>query len=106
MLACTGCTSLEPRAADSAYACMERVRASIPTQLPDKRQHCLAGAGIARQCSLSEAYLAGLGKELRDLFGDGDASWADWRADRAGIRCGRSVSDATGIDSCCAAAGY
>jgi hypothetical protein len=102
----TGCASREPRADDSTYGCMQTVRAQIPTNLPDKRQHCLAGAQITRQCSVGEAYVASLGKELRDLFGTGDASWSDWRADRAGMRCGRAARDTAQIERCCAAAGY
>ncbi len=34
-----------------------------------------------------------LSKELKDLFGGGDAEWGDWRADRVGIACARSASD-------------
>lgn len=101
----SACTSLQPRPAVSTLGCMQAVRAQLPDKGADKRLHCLASAQIARQCSVGEAYLAGVGKELRDLFGAGDAEWDDWRADRAGVRCGRA-SDATTIEVCCAQRGY
>jgi hypothetical protein len=96
---------MQPRPADSMLGCMQAVRAQLPENPADKRLHCLVSAQIARQCSVSEAYLAGMGKELRDLFGAGDAEWADWRADRAGVRCGRSSDEAV-IEACCARQGY
>lgn len=73
----------------------------MPVDLPDKRAHCLAAGLIARHCSVGEAYFAGAGKELRDLFGHGDADWADWRADRIGIRCARRVGDDEQLRQCC-----
>jgi hypothetical protein len=57
-------------------------------------------------CNLSEAYLAGAGKELRDLLGAGDAEWTDWQADRAGVDCARHAQDDSGIADCCAERGY
>jgi hypothetical protein len=101
----SACTSLQPRPEISSLGCMQAVRAQLPTDRPDKRLHCLASAQIARQCSVSEAYLAGMGKELRDLFSAGDAEWADWQADRAGVRCRRN-GDAETIEACCAEQGY
>jgi hypothetical protein len=100
------CSSVQPRPATSSYGCMQAVRAQLPAGLPDKRLHCLAAAQIARQCSVGEAYLAGMGKELADLFGGGDAEWADWQADRAGVGCGRMSSMEVDIQSCCAVRGY
>jgi hypothetical protein len=85
---------------------MQAVRAQLPTEYNDKRLHCFASAQIARQCSVTEAYMAGIGKEISDLFGHGDAEWADWRADRAGVSCGRTQIDAADIQACCAAKGY
>jgi hypothetical protein len=67
----------------------------------DKQTHCLAAGLIARYCSRSEAYMAGAGKELRDLLGGGDAEWADWRADRAGIACAKIAADDSAIAVCC-----
>lgn len=82
------------------------VQDKLPSGLPDPRAHCLASGLIARYCSGGEAYLAGAGKELRDLLGAGDAEWADWRADRAGIDCARSASDDDALATCCANRGY
>ena len=102
----TGCASREVRADDSSHACMARVRSELPEGIPDGRAHCLAAGGIARRCSVLEADIAGVGKEMQDLFTGGDASWDDWKADRAGIRCAQQVEDGAALDQCCAAAGY
>lgn len=58
---------------------------------------------IARYCSKTEATLASIGKEVRDLFGPGDADWADLRADRAGLRCAGEAGD-DAVAQCCLAA--
>jgi hypothetical protein len=78
----------------------------LQSELPDKRAHCLAGGLISRYCSITEAYLAGAGKEVRDLLGGGDAEWADWRADRVGIECARESADDALLAACCSAHGY
>lgn len=101
MLLC-GCASAPERPAKSSYACMAAVRAQVPSDIPDKRAHCLVAGGIAQRCSVTEARLAGVGKELRDVFTRGDASWADWRADRAGIACAGKSRDAGELAACCA----
>jgi hypothetical protein len=107
LAACATVPNRPPRPAKSSYGCMEAVvKEKVPSNLPDKRQHCLAGGFIARYCSGSEAYLAGAGKELRDLFGGGDAEWGDWRADRAGIACARSANDDDELTKCCEQSGY
>lgn len=102
----TGCASVPHRAAQASYDCMRVVRDALPPDLPDKRAHCLAAGGIAQQCSVVEADMAGIGKEVRDVFNHGDASWADWRADRAGIRCARQSGAEAELTACCQAAGY
>lgn len=108
LLTLTGCASLSgQRLAHSSYGCMEAVvREKVPEDLRDKHRHCLAGGLIARYCSLSEAYLAGLGKELGDLLGPGDAEWKDWQADRAGVRCARKSVTDEDVAACCTRAGY
>ena len=78
----------------------------LPAGLPDSRAHCMASGLIARYCSRTEAYMAGLGKELRDLLGPGAAEWRDLRADRAGIACAREAKDDTEIATCCSRQGY
>ena len=81
---------------------MAAVRAELPADIPDSRAHCLAAGGIALRCSVTEARLAGVGKELRDAFTRGDVSWADWRADRAGIACAKRSRDGAELAACCA----
>lgn len=78
----------------------------LPPDLPDKRAHCLAGGLIARYCSVGESYLAGIGKELSDLLGAGDAEWSDWQADRAGIRCAREGANDEALARCCESRGF
>ena len=65
-------------------------------------KHCVASALIARQCSVAEAALAGMGKELKDVFTAGNSSWADWRYDRKGMRCARHAGEENSLSSCCA----
>jgi hypothetical protein len=102
-----GCASTAPRPAKSTYGCMEAVVTNkLPVGLPDSRAHCMASGLIARYCSRSEAYMAGIGKELRDLLGTGDAEWRDWRADRVGIACARDAKEDIEIASCCSARGF
>jgi len=105
--ACASIANRPPRLAHSSYGCMEAVlQEKLPQNLPDKRAHCLAGGLIARYCSITEAYLAGAGKEVRDLLSQGDAEWRDWQADRTGIACARETQDDAGVATCCSARGY
>src|SRR5215213_597981 len=100
-----GCASIPgrpARIAPSSYGCMNAVvRDKLPGGAPDKHLHCLAAGLIVRYCSVSEAYIASLAKEGRDFFSRSDVEWADWRADRAGIRCSRHAKDDTELASCC-----
>jgi hypothetical protein len=82
------------------------VSEKLPADLPEKRAHCLASGLIARYCSVSEAHLAGAGKELRDLLGDGNAETGDLRANRAGIDCAREAEDDERLARCCSDRGY
>jgi len=101
------CSTSPTRPAKSSYGCMVAVRDSLPAGLPDKRAHCLASALIAQQCSLFEAYLAGAGKEIRDMFSANDsAEWADWKADRVGIACAKQHHGVEDIGACCAEHGW
>ena len=76
-----------------------RMNAPLPKQ--DKQAHCVATGVIARHCSITEAWLAGVGKELADVLGPGDAEWGDLIADGSGIRCARESGDAAGLKACC-----
>ena len=101
----SGCATLsgEPRAARSTTGCARAVLSSkVPAGLSDKHTHCMAAGMIARYCSVPEAYLAAVGKEIKDLFTPGgDAQWSDLRADSAGIRCAGSENSDTGLAVCC-----
>jgi hypothetical protein len=77
------------------------VHANVPLDLPDKNQHCLAAGFIARYCSRTEARIAGVGKEVADLFTGGDAQWSDIQADWKGIRCARDAHDDRELSECC-----
>src|SRR5215216_6785479 len=107
LTACATVADRPPRLARSSYGCMEAVlHEKLPANLPDKRAHCLAGGLISRYCSITEAYLAGAGKEVRDSLGHGDAEWQDWQADRVGIECARQSADDSALAECCSAHGY
>jgi hypothetical protein len=104
---CQSIPNPPPRLSASSYSCMAAVvKDKLPAKVPDKRAHCLAAGLIARYCGRGEAYIAGMGKEIRDLFTGGDAEWADWRADRIGIRCALQSADDDALAACCAARGY
>jgi hypothetical protein len=108
LTACASIASRPPRAERSSYGCMEAViKEKLPADLPDKRAHCIASGLISRYCSITEAYLAGAGKEMRDLLSSGDsAEWKDWQADRVGIECARETADDAAVAECCAKRGY
>ena len=96
------CASAPDRSARSSVGCAEATLDQyLPSGLSDKRAHCIAGGLIARFCSPTEARLAGLGKEMRDAFGSGDADWSDWQATRAGVRCAPSAAKVASIVACC-----
>lgn len=101
LLCIAGCASTPQRAAPSAVGCAEAVLATLPAGLTDPEKHCVASAGIAMHCSRFEAWLAGYGKEIRDAFGDGDASWADLHADRIGRRCAATQDRPDALIECC-----
>jgi len=73
----------------------------LPPDLPDAQAHCMASALIARYCSVTEATMAGWGKELKDLLGPGDAEWRDLVSDRRGIRCARTAASHDELVQCC-----
>lgn len=106
MLCLAACAAVPDRPARSSYQCMRAVRDSLPADSNDKRAHCTVSALIAQRCSLFEAYVAGIGKEVTDAFGGGDPEWTDWRADRVGIRCAEQNKDLAGIAACCDEQGY
>jgi hypothetical protein len=103
LLALGGCVAQAPRPAASSYGCMVAERDALPASMPDDQKHCVASGLIARHCSVTEAHLAGIGKEVQDLFTGGDASWADWQMDRRGMSCAHDAPDDAAVTRCCAA---
>jgi hypothetical protein len=79
------------------------LHAHQPLPSPDATAHCFAAGLITRYCSVTEAWLASIGKEIQDMFGPGDAEWRDLAADRQGIRCARRVNNNTDLRTCCEA---
>jgi hypothetical protein len=67
----------------------------------DTVAHCVAAGLIALRCSRSEAWLASVGKEFKDLFGSGDAQWRDLQADALGIRCAQTATSDALLRDCC-----
>jgi hypothetical protein len=96
-----GCAAGPQRPATSTLGCARAVVAQLPPGLSDPEKHCVASAGIARQCSSFEAWLAGWGKEVQDAFGGGDASLDDLDADRIGRRCASSPGGPDALLECC-----
>jgi len=101
-LAISGCAAQAGRPTTSSYGCMRAQRDSLPADMRDEQKHCVASGLIARHCSVSEANMAGVGKEMQDLFGHGDASWADWKMDRKGVACSHDAADDEALARCCA----
>ena len=56
----------------------------------DKNRHCAISCIMAVKCNDNETLLAGFMKEVKDVFGPGNAEWADYRADKAGINLVKS----------------
>lgn len=97
-----GCAAAPDRPATSSAGCVRAVLdRHLPSGLRDKLAHCVAGGLLARFCSPTEARLAGIAKELRDVFTAGDADWLDWQATRAGARCSAPDADVASIVACC-----
>jgi hypothetical protein len=109
VLGTQGCSTLDgqARAASSSGTCARAAIADIhPDAAGDKHAHCVGAARIAQRCSVAEAILASYAKEMRDLFGRGNAELADVHAGRAGIGCARSSPAAVDVARCCEARGY
>jgi RHS repeat-associated protein len=69
----------------------------------DKWKHCVFGCALANKCGKPSGWAASYGKELVDVFGPGDAEWADTTATNAGVTCKGS---SLGCDCCCRNAGF
>jgi hypothetical protein len=102
MQACAPLAVNPTRAAASSLGCMQSAISTFSmVGRADDEAHCLAAGLIALRCSTTEAWLASYGKELRDIFGGGDAEWRDLKSDARGIRCARSATTQSGLVECC-----
>lgn len=69
----------------------------------DKAKHCAVSCILNLDCSATEVYLFGLGKEIADLLGAGQPDAADIKANRIGIDASESGQAKTSkecIDYC------
>jgi RHS repeat-associated protein len=75
--------------------CAEKVAAKVTKGFGpgdnDKYKHCVVSCYIDVTCNYATAVAAGIGKEIKDMWGPGNAEWADWQADREGIKCGENI---------------
>jgi len=101
VLGLAACATSPERPAASTAGCARAVVEQLPPGLDDRDKHCVAAAEIARQCSAFESWLAGWGKEARDLFGHGDPSLEDLRADRVGRQCASVAGGPDTVLECC-----
>jgi RHS repeat-associated protein len=72
-------------------ACAERTLAQVSARFRpsdnDKYKHCVVSCHINVSCNGPTAVAAGIYKEVKDIFGPGNAEWADLEADWEGIKC-------------------
>jgi hypothetical protein len=100
--ACAPLAGRDSRAAKSSLSCMQQVRdQKLPPGISDDMKHCMAAGLIARYCSRSEAWMASYGKELKDLFGPGDAQWRDIQRDKRGMKCAHGARSDADVQQCC-----
>lgn len=58
--------------------------------IPDKAMHCTLSCHLALRCSRFESWTFGRFKEFYDIFGPGNAEWADLTADDEGLAIARA----------------
>jgi len=68
----------------------------------DKWKHCVVSCKVAKMCGSAFAGLVGVGKEVQDIFGPGNAEWGDLQADYAGIALAENCPSKQCEDSCSA----
>ena len=76
--------------ASSEFICSiingEKIYKELQRQnISDKAKHCTLSCHLALRCPSMEVWNLGVLKEIYDLFGPGNAEWADLEADRDGI---------------------
>jgi hypothetical protein len=58
----------------------------------DKYRHCTVSCAIGIDCGVTSSAIVGMAKEIYDVFGPGNAEWADLMANLMGLRISRRVS--------------
>jgi hypothetical protein len=69
----------------------------------DKLKHCSVTCMLTLRCGPIDALELGMLKEMKDLFGDGNAEWADLEANQTGAyqaSIGRARTDKECISRC------
>lgn len=69
----------------------------------DKNRHCTVSCMLGLRCNLNEVMLVGILKEIKDVFGPGNAERADLIADKYGIdlvKYKRATSDSECLEQC------
>jgi hypothetical protein len=84
-----------PAQAESKFICSALMGRSFyqelkPMRVSDKTKHCALSCYLALRCGSLESFHVGVIKEIMDLFGAGQAEWADLRANQQGITLARA----------------
>ena len=69
----------------------------------DKNRHCTVSCMLSLRCNSNEVMIVGILKEIKDVFGPGNAERADLIADKYGIdlvRHDRARTDSECLDQC------
>ena len=104
-----------PGVTPSAVAgCAFGVAKALQSAFPgtsDKYKHCMISGLMVTTCgpafgatgsAIGASAFIGIAKEIKDLFGPGNAELADLVADYRGIKCGiKALGGSQTVDSCC-----
>jgi phosphosulfolactate phosphohydrolase-like enzyme len=75
----------EPAAICSLINAQKVIQKAEAHSQHDKNRHCSVSCMLTLRCHPDDVMLAGLLKEIKDLFGRGNAEWEDLKADALGI---------------------
>lgn len=74
----------------SLFASAIKAKVEKISSVTDKFKHCAVSCMLTLRCGPSDALSLGVIKEIVDVFGEGNAEWADIEADTIGINLGIS----------------
>ncbi|OUR96686.1 hypothetical protein A9Q84_10105 [Halobacteriovorax marinus] len=74
-----------------SYFVIKKYSSLVPDSEYDKVKHCAYSCILRKKCGYIESWAVGIGKEIADLIGDGNAEMDDLRADAIGIKLGKRV---------------